>query len=367
MWLKVQSEAGHTLRLSWGNRAGPYPLTYSIATETLKNLARELRTELDGLTGWARSQNAEVRARQLPRLLRLVADAGSRIRYVLFDHSDAAEIEDWLRDEYAAGDKALWITADPDLHLPWGLVFDGDSRAISDQADSIAAFDGFWSLKYSLSTVLSGCEQPRDKVTRSRASFRLLSLINRHAYAQAPSDHRDRYREFDQLLDIPVGKAFNVEVCDQLIDAAAQKDTIFHFFGHHKDGRLDLGDEQSIDIIKFRMMMDRLTDRRRGRHASSCSLVFLNACESALGESDYSLRSAAARPGLCGLIATETVVPREFALRFGLSLLESIVNQGRSIGETMEALRRDPDLWPLSLLYGCYAYPEYRIAPQADP
>jgi hypothetical protein len=32
-----------------------------------------------------------------------------------------------------------------------------------------------------------------------------------------------------------------------------------------------------------------------------------------------------------------------------------------SVGEAMERLRQEQ--WPLSLLYGCYAYPGYRISP----
>jgi len=364
MWLKVQAEAGHELKLNWGNSAGPYPLTYSIGAATLRRAADELREGLHALTEWARSGDPH----QLPQLLRQLADSGSRLRYVLFDSASeaakVAELEDWIADEYVAGDTLLWITADPDLHVPWGLVFEGDSNALRDEARSIKDFGGFWSLRYRLSTMFSGCEQPKTKVTRPRDSFRLLSLVNRHEHDNAKSQSgASLHGEFKNFFDIPVGVAYNVQACEQLIEKAAKKDTIFHFFGHGQDGKLDLGNNQKIDVIRFKMMMARLAGLSGDRRVSSCSLVFLNACDSILGESDHSLRTATARPGICGLIATEAIVPRDFAAQFGLSFLQSIVNEGRSIGETMEMLRRDPTLWPLSLLYGCYAYPDYRIAP----
>jgi hypothetical protein len=162
-------------------------------------------------------------------------------------------------------------------------------------------------------------------------------------------------------VGLPVGAAFNVEAGDKKIDEAARMDTIFHFFGHCEDGNLVLDKDELIDVIRFKMMMERLTDRNVGRGSAGCSLIFLNACESLLGQSDYSLRSAVARPGICGLVATEAKVPRDWALQFGHRFLQLLVEEGLSVGETMQFLRKEPVFWPISLLYGCYAHPAYRI------
>jgi len=207
--------------------------------------------------------------------------------------------------------------------------------------------------------VFSGSNMSSTKATRRRESFRLLSLLNRDEYKYAANDLGCAHPSFCTLIGLPVGAAFNVEAGEKKIDEAARMDTIFHFFGHCKEGKLDLGDNEVIDVIRFKMMMERLTDRNVGRSSAGCSLIFLNACESLLGDSDYSLRSAAARPGICGLVATEAEVPRDFALQFGHRFLQLLVDEGHSVGETIGVLREE--LWPLSLLYGCYAHPAYRI------
>jgi hypothetical protein len=64
---------------------------------------------------------------------------------------------------------------------------------------------------------------------------------------------------------------------------------------------------------------------------------------------------------MSGLIGTEAIVPRDFAALFAIRFLTLMLAQGKSVGESMTQLRHEPGLWPLSLLYGCYAQPDYRI------
>jgi len=249
--------------------------------------------------------------------------------------------------------------------VPWGLVFDGNPESLPTDippADTtpVATYGGFWSIKYTLATVLSGCTQPTGKLARPRENFRLLSILNRDIYGSIQGDLGERAQEFEELVRQPVGVAFNLETCDRLVDEAVAKDTIFYFLGHGSRGEiLHLGGEQDIDAIRLKMWLDKLT-KRGGRSTNSCSLLILNACESAVSSDDYSLRSAAARPGICGYIAAEARVPRDFAVIFGYMLLQNL-SLGHSVGESMAAIRRDIRMWPMSLLYGCYAYPEYRI------
>ena len=371
MWLRVQFERAE-LKLTWGNDLGPYPSTYTVALDTLKQTVDGIRAQLQRLTNWSRDSDPA----GLPGIMRALAVAGSDLRYVLFeperwnsqDPTTTIEtLKTWRSQEYDRGDTRLYITADPDLHIPWGLVYEGDPQEIADAASSIEAFTGFWSLRFNLSAIFSGCTQPASSVTRSRASFRMLSVVNRYEYAFAEANLGGAgYGALNDIVNMPVGVAFTVAEADRKISEATTKDTVFHFFGHGRDGELDLGDDQHINALNFKKMLGRLTDRQQVRGAASCSVVFLNACDSALGQSDYSLRSATARPGLCGLVATEAEVPRDFAARFGLRFLTSMVREGHSIGETMGSLRHDTDLWPLSLLYGCYAALDYRIGPPPE-
>jgi hypothetical protein len=365
MWLEVWPEDGQ-LRLKWGNSAGPYPPVYSVAPQTLRAAVDAVSKELASLTEWAKMRDLN----QLPVILRAVAEAGAKLKWVLFNARpvngvsvDLTNLRQWIEDERLAGDTVLTINADPDLHIPWGFVFDGDWKSINPGAKEPTDFEGFWAMRYMLSAVFNGSNLSATKATRCRESFRLLSLLNRHEYEFAAQDLGAAHPNFASIISLPVGAAFNVEIADKKIDEAASMDTIFHFFGHCVDGKLVLDEDQLIDVIRFNMMLERLTDRKVGRSIAGCSLIFLNACETMIGESDYSLRAAAARPGICGLVATEAKVPRDFALQFGHRFLQLLVEEGLSIGETMQNLRTE--LWPISLLYGCYAHPAYRIGRQS--
>ena len=192
---------------------------------------------------------------------------------------------------------------------------------------------------------------------------RLLSAVNRKVWADLLASNdpdRDRVNKLKGILDMPVGIAYNVETAEELATSAKQKNTLFHFFGHGRDGALDLGDD-AIDVVKFKMIMERLIDRRADRTTSNCNLVFLNACDTMTGNVSSNFRDAATSRGVTGLVATEAPVPRSFAAKFALLFLQSLFVEGHSIGVTMGRLRHDQELWPLSLLYSCYAPDSYQI------
>jgi len=289
-----------------------------------------------------------------------LVDEGSRLHFAIFDSpaksTEIFELQDWISEQFALGDCELAVTADSNFNIPWGFVFDGETLAPGEAFnESEADCNQFWSLKYRLSTVFSASGRPV-KSDRPRAHYKLLSIVDPDVFANVGPAERDGLLE---VFKEPVGAAYNLEHCDKLLSEAAKCDTLIHFFGHCKDGRLDLGNE-SIDTIRFKMMIEKLLARRTDR-SMPYNLIFLNACDTLVGELDESFRSAAARPGLCGIVATEAPVPQRFAADFGLRFLKSMLIEGRSIGETMEHLRRDPQLWPLSLLYSCYAFADYRI------
>jgi hypothetical protein len=355
VWLKIQPEGPDLLTFTWGNTRGPHPCVYQVGRQSILQVAADIRAILEKLAKWWQLKDPQ----QCSTLLRALANEGERLRFVIFDcpshPEDVDALRDWIFEQFSMGDTELAITADSNLYVPWGFVFDGDTAAVGNSNDP-ATYD-FWSLKFKLSMVFSASGRPA-KSARPRASYKLLSIINSEVLAGIQQAARD---ELLNLLKVPVGIAYNLEYCEKLVAEAAKSDTLLHFFGHCKDGKLDLGEEK-IDSTRFKMMIAKLSQRSDDRPCPY-SLIFLNACETLTGELDASFRSAAARPGLCGIIATEASVPRAFAANFGLRLLKSMVVDGKSIGDTMETLRRDPDLWPLNLLYSCYAPPDYRIVP----
>jgi hypothetical protein len=206
---------------------------------------------------------------------------------------------------------------------------------------------------------------------RARKTFGLLSLVNSEVQQQIESDlgQPDAYRTFCQLMSQPVGVAHSLAECNALIDKTEQVDVLLHFLGHHDGEALDLGNGQRIDYDEFSQLLDSLTGRFEQRGVSPLGLLFLNGCESAFGDKDFSLRAQAARPELCGAIATEARVRRTYAAKFGYRFLKAMVSDGMTVADVMDDLHHDAGLWPESLLYGCYANPDYRIEKPAalDP
>jgi len=67
-------------------------------------------------------------------------------------------------------------------------------------------------------------------------------------------------------------------------------------------------------------------------------------------------------PGFHGFIATEAEVPSVFASRYGMTFLRHLSRGGQSVGDTFDTLRREGSLFPLNLLYTCFADRDFRLA-----
>lgn len=362
MWLKLVNQGPNGVRLTWGNSIGPYG-HYDIGTAGFESVCLAVRDAMAELVRVSNSREAPIRARALKNLAR----AGANLFYVMFDPLNKEEkpkarnARAALAENHAAGDHKMYVTGDPWTHVPWSLVYDGDPDEIPADAGRFEDFPGFWGLKYALSSSLTGYLQPGATLRRKSSNARLLSLINDDEASAAQEalseDLRAAYRAF---LERPVGAAHNLRACKKLALEAARYDTIMHVFAHHSGGELDLGEDERISIVEFRKLLECLTERHG--ETASYSLVIVNACVSAAGRLDYSFVSATDCEGICGLIGTEAVVPRDFAARFAVRLLTMILVEGKSIGEAIWELHHEPTLWPLSLLYGCYAHPDYRIS-----
>jgi hypothetical protein len=370
MWLKVLSTEGDSVRLSWGNHKGPYPLTYQIGMSSVRRMAGRVRKCLNDLALWgARDEDRS----RLPQLLYALAKAGYELRYSLFESMTEPEaakaVQEWIAEERAVNeDNVLSITATREFHVPWGLVFDHDPPQGHGAEGSITDFGDFWSLKYSLSTTLAGYGYSSAKLIRQADRCRVLSLVNDEVVQQIGKGAVAELGPiFQELLSRPIGHTRTYDECKQRVSEASPGDTVFHFFGHQNNDELVLSSTEQISVIRFKMLLDTIIEKSGGRSLTA-GLVFISACGGAFGDGDYSFVDAANREGMCGLISTESAVPRDFAANFAVKFMHKLLIEGASIGQAMTALRHDASLWPLSLLYGCYAQPEYRFAqPKKQP
>lgn len=344
--------------MAWGNDDGPAD-PYDIGPATLDATARKVREALADLVRISGSGNLRAQA----KALRELASAGSALYFVLFDSpgdQNAEDAKDALINAYERGDRKLRITGHPQVHVPWGLVFDGDPDELPANSNELVTYGNFWGLKYAQSCTLSGYTQKQSKLVRDAGRSKLLSLLNHAEASVAYGNLSETLRESHKaLMARPVGVAHDLTRCLELIAEAVSYDTVLNVFTHQSTGSLGLGDGESIDIVTFSRLIEKLS--RQNGASPSYSLVMLNACDSAAGSADYSFTCATNRPGMCGVIGTESVVPRDFAATFSIRFLDLVLNKGRSVGESMDELRHDTALWPLSLVYGCYAQPEYRI------
>lgn len=365
MWLEVAKSANGGTSLRWGNSVGPYPKSYEVGAASVVHATRKVRDALVALTSWSINSDEE----RLPPVLLAVASAGYELRECLFtsikDQDVATQVMEWVKEQVAAGDSTLRITSDSSIHIPWGLVYDEDPESAPPASAEPRGYDAFWCLKYSLSTTLGGYTHSKTKLTRHAQRARLLSLVNREVLGgiqAGPSfDLKDK---FEELIKQKIGAAFDLRSCKKIVERSGAGDTIFHFFGHQHDSQLDLGVDGKISLREFRNLIDQIT-LTGGGPSSSFGLVFVNGCDGAWGDADYSLFAVAHQPGMCGLVSTESLVPFDFAAKFSVRFLDALLRGGKSIGEAMDSLRRDAKLWPLSLLYGCYAQPDFRISAPA--
>jgi hypothetical protein len=367
MWLKIEHDLSTDFKVTWGDKSGHVVLSYSVGRSTVLDAAATVRKELGELHELADMADPAEKRRRLIRL----AEAGRSLRWRLFNdpakEREIAALEDWISDEFKADDDDLFVHADFSIHVPWGLIYDGEAPRMDgtwqagDSAAEIRDFSGFWSLKYQLSTTPNGQRvRSRSKLTRGRKTFGLLSLVNSEVHEQIKQDLGADYDAFEKILNPPLGVAHDFTHCNDLLNETQQVDILFHFLGHQHGQVLYLSDGNTISYDDYCRLI-RLLVRSRNPETSPYSLLFLNGCETAIGDDDLTFRREALREQICGAIATESVVRTKYAAIFGYRFLRAMVNEGKSVAEAMNELRHDPAMWPESLLYGCYAQPDYRI------
>jgi len=355
MWLKLTPE-DTAIQFQWGSNDGPFD-PYVVGRATLEvstdNVRKALASLVDAASEEGRSYKDELRA---------LARVGADLHFSIFLEGrdpTAKRVQRWLRQQ---GDAKLRITSTDSIHIPWSLLFDGDIETIECRGSLVSEYPEFWGLKYGLSCTTSGYNESESTLVRRRDAARMLNLVDADVANRAKRNLSERSRElYDGLMNHPVGVAESVGACKQLIGKAATFDTIFHFFGHHHDGHLRIGEspQDRISVVDFNRLLEELCERDKS--GKSYGLVLLNACDSAYGRMDYSFSQAANRPGMCGLVGTEAIIPRDYAAKFAIEFLTRLLSGGESIGEALEHLRKDPEFWPLSLSYGCYAQPDYRF------
>lgn len=262
--------------------------------------------------------------------------------------------------EHHHSDRRIIIQPHAELRIPWGLLFDPAHEPGEDPStDEASHYGGFWALRYDLS-VTSHTAQPWRPEGRS-VDFGVLSLIE-EAMEKLVKDDLGEAGHDELFNRPPIGTVHSLNDCKRRLNGGGlhQIDVLLHFLGHQRDQQLLLGPER-INYDKFFGLVSDIALPAELRRDGSYGLVFINGCRTAQGQDECSLQSAVDEvPDLCGAIATEGAVRRPFAAEFARRFIK-LLKEGSTISAAMRSLRRAPDLWPESLLYGCYASPDYCI------
>jgi len=255
-------------------------------------------------------------------------------------------------------DRRLVIQPHSALHVPWGLLFD-PAHAVdaANDGDEFSVYGGFWAMRHDLSVTTQPPQICRQR--RNREGFGVLSLVETGMQDLVHADLGATGHDEIFKLD-PIGTAHSYRECTNYVASTPCVDILLHYFGHQDGQALQLGKER-ITLQKYRRLLDEIAARGELHRVSSFGLVFLNGCRSAYGRGDYSLRSSVAEnPDFCGAIVTEAAVRRPFAAEFARRFINHL-RGGRTISQAMTDLRQARELWPESLVYGCYASPDYCI------
>jgi len=353
IFLDVDSDDANDLaKIKWRRRY-PWGPAYRVSRGMLEEYSTKARERLEALVAEAMRGNV----RQTGGILKELAEAGNRLYRALFHDPEgsgrAAKARDHLKN--LEGENQILVSMGFPLHIPWGLVYDGDPKQLSGDPND-TDFDhyrDFWSIKYRVAVVYStvdgeGADKPlpRDVIVHSVVNQSVLARTAPHLTQSGPPSWEWIVKQFGPPMYSQKGwlARWMTEY---------DKVGILYFYSHADGNTIGLG----VDSISANDLAQDLADQ--GKDTALPCLVFLNGCSTAVGHPDGGFLEATAGSRFCGFIGAEASIPDVFALRFGSAFLYEFLRSQNTLLEVMSTLRKQH--WPLSLLYNLYCVPDLKI------
>lgn len=355
---------GKELKITWHFEL-PFP-PYLVAKPPIENCSRKIRDVLRQLVGSALRGESGRQA----QLLKALAFQGAALHKALFANvfgpGEGARVRKYL--ESVQTPIRIRCVVSDDIFVPWGLIYSGDPAALPDSgdaepADGWSTYSKFWCFEHELSSIYDRILPDAAGSTTNAADLNILRVVDPQAYLNASKPLADSWeRPFFHWLENVSGGAVTSE--QELTDALkvhGAKLGLLYFYCHANATRLALGDEEHLEAADLSQL---LLDVERDADISGC-LIMMNGCSTAVGAREGEFIQATSGRGLCGFIGTEADVPDIFALRFSLYLLGLLLQEGMTLGAAMQQAYRAH--FPLSLVYGFYALPEFRMPKSGGP
>ena len=350
--VEIKTEQSNKLKVVW-SMLGAKELPYYVSRQQVEQIGDELRETLGHFVANAVANGASTVGEDLKEL----AARGKELYLELFNDAGGSQvnpedIRNWIP---SLGPTRITFNIEDYLHIPWGLIFDGDETKLPGAGGSVdvALYGDFWGLKYR-TTSLYYRIPPRGLTTmRPANALRPLHTLNADCLASAKVLlSAEQMDFFNHIIPSPIHSS--AEFWKSWEDQKGEFD-LLHFYCHANGSSLLI---KADDEITVRNLQQKL--KRNGPGTAPC-LVFLNGCHTAAGDSSGNFLEATGRAGFCGFVGTETQVPDVFALRFGLALHDHLLYDDQELHEVMDRLRRAH--WPVSIVYSLCAYGGFRVSP----
>jgi hypothetical protein len=362
--MELQLDAnGDKTKLTWRLDSGPFSKPILLPKDLLLKRGAAVRAALNALNEHVGKNRMDIRndvSRTLYRkVLTRLREEGRALFNALFDFRNprAQELLEQLHALHRGAELTVHCS-DDQTTLPLGFVYKDDTPApalTADIAPSRADFAGFWLDRFKLTMRIAGgrCNE----LVVDPSTFKSLYALHREdleAAAGYMGDDRERLNRLLTTIEFREGY-YDWACAERACDDIADCNSVVFVFAHSDGDYLKL-DDSTIDCIQFAEMLQR---NHSERHTA---LLVLNCCLSVAGGENCSLLRAASEPGFCGLIGTEAEILNACAIRCGTRLMWDLCAEGLTLGESFDRMQKAEDLFPLNLLYTCYADRGFRLA-----
>jgi hypothetical protein len=377
--LRIEGSSS-SVKLAWdcGPAEDPWSCVYHVDRGTLKQQSEFVRTELRKLATLRVPLEGPIldSDRQYGEILHGLLVRGAGLRANLFRPVDqpasvTAELQEYIEEASRAWtDPVINVKlCDDAVYLPWSFITIASSpkwpRTLK---GNIADFDDFWIGRFQVTV--------KYQVNNSRLPSSHLPhhdcicAVHEDLFARAHQELRKKDKQaaemLDQLLSDSFVKSDWEEIRKDWDHVKDNSDSVIYVFGHSNGELIALKDDCDDSIHGILPVSQFSENFRKADRTASASIVVLNGCRtSAPTTSDpwpASFLKATRGPGFYGFVGTEAQVPNDRACLFGTHLLKRLRSGTETLGQAFDDLRQEKDLFPLSLIFTCFANREFRLA-----
>jgi hypothetical protein len=356
---------GEEIKLRWSRDDEPPSRPLRLNIDLLRKRSRAVREALKALNSYVcgNQQLAEENDpgwRNYAGVIKTLRQKGQALRSALLDEEDPRSQELLgVIESLEPGAELRVNCSDGEVTLPLRFVFEGDVG--SPVAKPCRGdFAGFWLDRFKVTMLVEGSGAGHERRSVDPGSLKTLYALHRTEVENSLPYLGADISKLQALTLLPVKQYYNWETAIRAYDGIREADNIIFVFAHSDGDSLELAPDSTIDCNTFSLMLHKNRDPRRP------VLLILNCCLSVTGGDGGSLLSVAARKGFCGLVGTEAEILNTFALRCGTRLMWELCFNGRPLGDALDQMQGAEDLFPLNLLYTCYAQRDFQLSRPVD-